>query len=443
MTRAALYVRVSSDRQAREGDSIPAQLDALHKYALEHNYAVYGEYIDDGISGTRSDRDELQRLLDDIDRFDIILFCKLDRWFRSIRHYINTQEILDAHGVGWKAIWESYDTTTPQGRLIVNQMMSFAQFEAENTGQRIRQVFAYKASKGEVLTGMAPAGYRIQNKRLVPSETAESVRTAFREYSRTGSLNATMRACSGLPGLPRTQAGLKRLLMNPVYLGKRHGHDDYCEPLVTQEVFDDIQRMLGINIRQSQRETYIFSGLIRCAECGSLLGGHTRRNSHGKRVCVHTYSCRKHYQTKPPVCPNTKIITETVFEQELIARLRPLIQGEVLRYEIEAEPIRDHRSQITAIEKKLQRLKDLYLNELISMEEYRRDRADLEEQLQELQEKDKPRERDLSVLKAMLKTDIEELYWDLTPEEKRRFWRAIIKEVRWTKDRQMEVIFLD
>ena len=144
MKRAALYIRVSSDKQVKEGDSIPAQREALRKYAKEHNFLIAGEYIDDGISGTKySQRDELQRMLSDVEarKIDIILFTKLDRYFRSVRHYTATQAILDKYGVGWTAIWEPiYDTTTPQGRLILNQMMSIAQFEAENTGQRIRQV---------------------------------------------------------------------------------------------------------------------------------------------------------------------------------------------------------------------------------------------------------------------------------------------------------------
>ena len=152
MKRTAIYMRVSSDKQAQEGDSIPAQRDALIKYVNERDDLVFaGEYLDDGISGTKySQRDELQRLLDDVSdgNIDLITFTKLDRWFRSVRHYTATQEILDKHNVGWIAVWEPiYDTTTPAGRLIVNQMMSIAQFEAENTGQRIRQVQAYKLTR--------------------------------------------------------------------------------------------------------------------------------------------------------------------------------------------------------------------------------------------------------------------------------------------------------
>ena len=158
MKRTAIYLRVSTDQQSREGDSIPAQRDALKKYIDEHDDLIFaGEYLDDGVSGTKLDRDELQRLLEDVKagKIDLILVVKLDRWFRSIRHYINTQELLDKYNVGWTAIWEQiYDSTTPQGRLIINQMMSIAQFEAENTGQRIRQVFAWRLTSSPRWTSL-------------------------------------------------------------------------------------------------------------------------------------------------------------------------------------------------------------------------------------------------------------------------------------------------
>ena len=106
MIKAALYLRVSSDKQAKEGDSIPAQRDALRKYANEKAYIICGEYVDDGVSGTKADRDELTRLLDDVKsgKVDLILVTKLDRLYRSIKHYLNMMEILDAHNVGWTAI---------------------------------------------------------------------------------------------------------------------------------------------------------------------------------------------------------------------------------------------------------------------------------------------------------------------------------------------------
>ena len=116
MVRVAIYVRVSSDQQVKEGDSIPAQLDALRKYVNSRPDAVIaGEYIDDGVSGQKFTRDALQALLDAVKAgdVDLIAFTKLDRWFRSVRHYTATQETLDKHGVAWLAIWEPiYDTSS-------------------------------------------------------------------------------------------------------------------------------------------------------------------------------------------------------------------------------------------------------------------------------------------------------------------------------------------
>lgn len=247
MKRAALYMRVSSLKQVKEGDSIPAQREALRKYAKEHNFLIAGEYIDDGISGTKySQRDELQRMLSDVEarKIDIILFTKLDRYFRSVRHYTATQAILDKYGVGWTAIWEPiYDTTTPQGRLILNQMMSIAQFEAENTGQRIRQVQAYKLSQKEVISGQTTAGYKIVNKHLVPDENAEHVKEAFEMYSACGSINKVMRVYSGKYGMPSSKPAFKRMLSSPFYKGEHPtGITDFCPAIVPPELWEDVQR---------------------------------------------------------------------------------------------------------------------------------------------------------------------------------------------------------
>ena len=175
--RVGLYARVSTDIQAKDGDSIPAQLSALREYAKKNNYEVVGEFVDDGVSGVLLDeRDELQHLLECVERgeVDLILFTRLDRWFRSIRHYLNVQDQLDRYGVPWKSIWESFETISPQGRFMVNQTLSFAQYESETTAIRIRHVFDYKKSQHEVLSGKVPYGYKIVNKHLVPDhEKAE------------------------------------------------------------------------------------------------------------------------------------------------------------------------------------------------------------------------------------------------------------------------------
>ena len=426
MKRAALYCRVSTERQVKEGDSIPAQITALRKYAADHNYIIAGEYIDDGVSGTRADRDELQRLLSDVENVDIILVTKLDRLYRSIKHYLNMMDVLDRAGVGWLAIWEPmYDTTTPSGRLIVNQMMSIAQFEAENTGQRIRQVFDYKKSRGEVLSGKVPAGYRIEDKHLAPSDIAPYARIAFETYARTSSIGQTLFECSGLPGLPRNKSSMKKMLKNRIYIGELHGIPGACPALVPESLFETVQRNLSMNVKMSQKHTYIFSGLCKCSECGMAYIAMTMKRRDRKTPRVF-YRCSGHHR-RPPVCSNTRTISEPVLERQILSEFRPQIEGLVLSYEIGEQRQRDMESQRAAAERKLSRLKEAYLAEVISLEEYKRDRESLERQLAEM--KTAPKESEIDSLRALLSTDIETLYHGMDKAERRRFWRELIKKI--------------
>lgn len=445
MKRTAIYIRVSSDRQAQEGDSIPAQRDALRKYIDDHNDLSFaGEYMDDGVSGTRSDRDELQRLLADVKdgKIDLILATKLDRIYRSIRHYLNFQDTLDRCNVNWLAIWEPiYDTSTPQGRLIINQMMSIAQFEAENTGQRIRQVQSYKVSQGEVISGSTPPGFSIVNKHLVPNEDADAVRQVFDHYARTGNLHETMRFASSFGIFPSTAAAFKKLLQNPSYIGSKRGNDHFCEGIVDQTLFVEIQSKLQRNIRSSQKRVYIFSGLIRCKECGNVMAGLQQHLSSRDKKAISCYRCAKRYSSGGlRRCENTKVLREHILERYLLENIRPLIRDVVLEYEVKQKPSRDNARRIANLEKRRDRLKDLYLNELITLEEFKTDRENIEAELSSLEVQEP--EKDLAALKDLLETDIESLYKTFSPDEKRFFWRSIIQEIRFDRERNIEVVFL-
>lgn len=425
MTRAALYCRVSSDQQVREGDSIPAQLQALHSFADEHGYEVVGEYIDDGISGTKNDRDELNRLLSDLDRIDIILFTKLDRWFRSVRHYLNTQEILDKHGVTWKAIWENYETETPGGRFVISTMMAIAQLEAENTGSRVRQVFQYKVSQGEVISGSVPPGYRIEDKHLVVNDHADSVRFAFEEYARTGSIRLTMKNCADLPGLPTVMGTFRTMLKNRLYVGEYRDNPNFCPPIIDRDLFEEVQQNLGRNVKTSQKHPYLFSGMIVCAECGRKIHGNQRKY---KDKPVYVYRCQKRYDHRNP-CVNAKVLQENLLEADLLARIRPELEGIVF----ELTEKRKKKTKKVDVKSKLDRLKDLYINGMIDLDEYRRDR----EQLESLVES--PETHNVEQIRKLLATDFESLYAAFTPLQKRRFWRLVIRDIKWTADRQIIV----
>ena len=129
--QVALYIRVSTDQQAKHGDSLDEQQHTLNEYVRQQgNMRVFKTYIDDGISGQKLYRDEFQKLLDDVKKgkIDTILFTKLDRWFRNLRHYLNIQEILDKNNVTWLAVTQPFfNTETAMGRSFVNQSMGFAE----------------------------------------------------------------------------------------------------------------------------------------------------------------------------------------------------------------------------------------------------------------------------------------------------------------------------
>ena len=139
--RVALYLRVSTSQQAREGDSIREQLESLTEYInKQNNMILHDTYIDNGYSGQKLNRDEFTRLINDVKAglIDHILFTKLDRWFRSLRHYLNTQALLEKYNVTWTAIHQSYyNTSTAHGRAFVAQSMTWAELEAQNDSERI------------------------------------------------------------------------------------------------------------------------------------------------------------------------------------------------------------------------------------------------------------------------------------------------------------------
>ena len=440
MKRVALYCRVSTDQQVREGDSIQAQLTALREYAQKHNYVVTGEYIDDGVSGSLlNERDELQRMLDDVKKreIDIILFTKLDRFFRNVKNYLNTQTVLDEYGVTWRAIWESYETETPQGRLMINQMLSFAQFECENTSQRILRVFDYKKAKHEVVSGKIPFGYKIENKHMVTDpDKAKIVRKVFDLYIQTGNMCETMRLTEGL-GLPKTQRAFKWLLKNRKYIGEAYGDSSYCEPIIDRETFDKVQHLLTMNVKKSQKNTYIFSGLTYCKDCGRKMTGTSDRYK-GSRY--KTYRCMYHYRPLP-VCGNSKTLNERKLEEYLVRNLEKFA-FEDIKVEKSVDTV-DYGKLIEATEKKMSRLKDLYVNELLTLSEYKKDLDEYQRQIAEYKnELSKDQSAGREKLKDLIGTNLADWYWTLTDAEKRTLWRGVIKEIRFGSDKSIDIVFL-
>lgn len=451
LLRVAIYIRVSTDKQVKDGDSMRDQLATGQKYIDSHeNMILVDAYIDDGISGQKLKRDDFQRLIDDVraGRIDLIIFTRLDRWFRNLRHYLNTQDILDKHGVSWTAIEQPYfDTSTPHGRAFVNNSMIWAELEAQNDSDRILGVFDDKVDNGEVLSGSTPLGYTIVNKHLVPDDDAPTAVAIFQYYRKTGNLSMTLRYMESEFGLVRSAASLKNMLTNTKYIGEFRDNKNYCPAIIDRDLFFDVQRLLKINIKSGKKHDYIFSGLVVCDDCDHIMSGCQQRargrvRADGTRITYKysVYRCRQGVNLHR--CPNRKLVFETTLESMLLDRIRPELEKYIAEYEVANLPALRTDAKRRSVEGKMQKLKDLYLNDLITMDEFKLDREKLLMQLEKINAEDSRPVKDLSYLKNFLKMDFESVYDSLSIPERRELWRSIVKEIRVDHDKNIHIIFL-
>jgi site-specific DNA recombinase len=199
--RCAIYTRVSTEHGLdQEFNSLDAQYDAASAYIKSQAHAgwtlIRSRYDDGGYSGGSTDRPDLQRLLDDIRsrRIDVIVVYKVDRLTRSLADFAKLVELFDAHRVSFVSVTQQFNTTTSMGRLTLNVLLSFAQFEREVTSERIRDKIAASKRKGLWVGGPLPLGYQMKDGKIaVVEEEAERVRLIFRRYLDLGAFNALVR----------------------------------------------------------------------------------------------------------------------------------------------------------------------------------------------------------------------------------------------------------
>ena len=247
-TRCAIYTRVSTDQGLeQEFNSLDAQREASEAYiksqAHEGWVCLRDAYDDGGYSGGSMERPALQKLLADVKvgKLDVIVVYKVDRLTRSLADFAKLVELFDAHQVSFVSVTQSFNTTTSMGRLTLNVLLSFAQFEREVTGERIRDKIAASKKKGLWMGGVVPHGYRVENRKLVIEDIeAENIRLIFELYCQLKSIPALIREleergiqsrvrkrASGhaIGGIPFTTGPLSHMLGNRMYLGEINHRD--------------------------------------------------------------------------------------------------------------------------------------------------------------------------------------------------------------------------
>lgn len=430
--RAALYIRVSTEEQAKKGYSLPAQKEDLEEYAKKNGYAIVGYYIDEGKSARKkyTNRKEFMRMMEDVkaDKIDVILFIKLDRWFRSVADYYKIQEVLDAHGVAWKTTQEHYDTETTNGRLYINIRLSVAQDECDRDSDRIKFVFDSKVARGEPITGSMPLGLKIENKRIVRDpDTAPAVEALFQHYKEHGSAGGAMRYVRDAYNILLYDHTVRRILRNPMYKGMYRDNPDYCEALIPPEEFDALQQQLeSRSIRSNPTgRVYIFSGLLVCGICGKKMSGHYTAPAGSQEYYL--YRCRNAVVYRQ--CSNHKYVNEEKIEQWLLLNVTTELAKWQAEWEIQAARAPKPKIDRAAIRRKLDRLKDLYVDDLITMEQYREDFTRYNLMLQQEPEEPPP-PPDFEGLRKLLTGDFQNIYPTLDRSQRRDLWRGIVQEIR-------------
>ncbi|MBH0330813.1 DNA recombinase [Brevibacillus brevis] len=447
--RTAIYIRVSTEDQAREGFSIPAQREKLLSYVHSQGWEVQAVYADEGVSAKDTKRPALSQLLQDIrtGEIDVVLVYRLDRLTRSVLDLYQLLQEFDRYAVHFKSCTEVYDTTTAIGRLFITLVAALAQWERENLAERVKLGMSQMARERKRPGGPAPYGYNLVRGTLVVNQReAAGVRTMFERYDRGESPRqiaewANRFGLRGKNGASWSASAVLRLLKNPVYHGalrwnytdadqQRNDPREWIIEEATHPAIIDQSCFSRVQERMSARGTshprvlsscYLFSGLLYCSRCGSSMRGKTTTiTGKGEKRYTHRYYLCKNKLAgtcDAPAIREDRLEKAIVHElmqhsPESIAALQEVVQtlfqtNSCFAKETEQE-----------LQIRRQRWEQAYEEGFLSL-------ADLREKINALERAAKEREQTYSVFSNVQRFDLEalsnwNLIWTHADEKERR-----------------------
>lgn len=460
MKYVACYCRVSTDEQAKFGFSIQAQKDALEKYCKENGYK-YEFYIDEGISASSmTKRKALNQMLNKVNAFDMILFTKLDRLSRNVLDANNINKLLIDNKCTMKAIDEDdIDTSTADGTFIFNLKVSLAQREIGKTSERIKFVFKNKREKGEITSGTKKYGYDIVDKHFVVNTEEQNNIIKFYEYFISTGADTKLSFEYFKIHFPfKSFDTYKKVLSETAYIGKYKLYKkneyiyNYIPRLMSDELFFYVQdlRSKKRKIVKNNQDAPIslFDGILKCAECQATMSRRISYTKYGNYVSYRCWKAEKLSKEigKEYICSNKPSIFESKIEKFLLENIRQEAENYIASCKIiDIKSKENFIDNSKEIKKKLEKLKDLYINDLIEKDMYEKDYKKYNSQLQEIEiqknsyKNSKP--KDFRNLEKILNSDFNDLYSLLSRIEKRRFWVSVIDKIYY-RDRKIErVIF--
>lgn len=356
--KCAIYTRVSTEEQAKEGYSLEAQEDRLRVLARSFDWAVYKIYSDEGFSAKNRNRPALKQMMIDakIQKFNTVLVYKIDRLSRSLKDLIEIVLELSKSEVGFKSSTEMIDTTTAEGRLMFHQFGSFAQYERELIGQRTRMALIKRLKQGNWNT-IPPYGYKIVEGKLeIDKPETQNVHLIFDLYLKKnmGIQNIThyMNKAGCKPRLADhwRAARIYKILTNPVYTGLVRWGGEEAEGvhsiIISKEVFQMVKKLLPTRKHKTQRyrSPNYLSGFVKCGLCGSTM----TVTYPGKKENFKYYVCQKRYRTK--ACKQ-EYIRADILENSVLNEIVKFSKKKTIINEMVNDYLSHSREQIAVFEK--------------------------------------------------------------------------------------------
>lgn len=444
--RAAIYIRVSTAEQSIHGKSLLAQQEYLENYAKQHNMAVVGVYADKGQTARKElkKRKEIHRLLDSVKRneVDVILFWRMDRWFRSVSDFYKVQEVLDAHHCAWiSASEENINMETREGRLNLNLVLTIGQNEVDTTSERVRFTIDNMIDNGRVIWGNnnLPLGYEIVEengtKKIQKKESeAPMVEEFFNYFLSCRQKKKTILHMQQTFGIDFSYTMLRTMLSSEFYIGKYRQNKAYCPAYLTPEKWAEIQEVSKRNIKTTRSgRIYYFTSLVRCPICGQKLVGcgcsSIINRKTGETRSYSYYRCNRALIDN--CCPFRYRLPQNLVEDYLLKHL----DTEYYNYQLRTREISErasiraaHRPQ-KKIQDELDRLNYMYMKGRLKTDMYEKEYTRLSDELEASAAPPEPPAPDRSGIKKLLSQDFRAVYSSLDPEHRREFWQKIIRQI--------------
>ncbi len=350
--RCAIYTRKSTEEGLEQAfNSLDAQRDACECYIASQKHEGWllldDHYDDGGFTGGNMERPALKRLIQDIEQglIDIVVVYKVDRLSRSLADFAMLITLFDTHTISFVSVTQQFNTTTSMGRLTLNILLSFAQFEREVIGERVRDKFAASKRKGLWMGGVVPLGYDVKDRQLhINPDEAANVHTLFALFLKTQSPTQMVKPLADMNikskqritkkgktvgGVALDIGGIYKILNNPVYIGKttykNELYEGRHEAIITQDMWEATQTLLQARAPKTTTQTKreqraLLSGLLKCSGCLSAMTPvHTTKCQGKKRYRY--YAATGYKQGRCKECP-TKQINAGEIERHVLQHIQ-------------------------------------------------------------------------------------------------------------------------